>query len=70
MQPFIYQTHPQRIVFRAGALATLGAEADTLHARKLLVLCTPNNATWPSAPPRCWARAAPASSMALSCTCR
>ncbi|KAI3611257.1 alcohol dehydrogenase (plasmid) [Cupriavidus necator H850] len=41
MQPFIYQTHPQRIVFRAGALATLGAEADTLHARKLLVLCTP-----------------------------
>ncbi|SOY67253.1 maleylacetate reductase [Cupriavidus taiwanensis] len=41
MRPFVYQTHPQRIVFRAGALATLGAEADTLHARKLLVLCTP-----------------------------
>ncbi|SOY68932.1 Maleylacetate reductase [Cupriavidus taiwanensis] len=41
MRPFVYQTHPQRIVFRPGALATLGAEADALHARKLLVLCTP-----------------------------
>ncbi len=41
MQPFIYQTHPQRIVFRSGALAALADEADLLGARKLLVLCTP-----------------------------
>ncbi|MFS8980291.1 maleylacetate reductase [Cupriavidus necator] len=41
MQPFIYQTHPQRIVFRPGALAALGEEVDTLGARKVLVLCTP-----------------------------
>jgi maleylacetate reductase len=41
MQPFIYQTHPQRIVFRSGALAALGDEVDLLGARKVLVLCTP-----------------------------
>ncbi|WP_316156730.1 maleylacetate reductase [Cupriavidus sp. BIC8F] len=41
MQPFIYQTHPQRIVFRSGALAALADEADLLGARKVLVLCTP-----------------------------
>jgi maleylacetate reductase len=41
MRPFIYQTHPQRIVFRPGALADLGAEVDGLGAGKVLVLCTP-----------------------------
>ncbi|QQX86838.1 maleylacetate reductase [Cupriavidus necator] len=41
MQPFIYQTHPQRIVFRSGALDALGDEVDMLGARKVLVLCTP-----------------------------
>ncbi|WP_354686566.1 maleylacetate reductase [Cupriavidus necator] len=40
MRPFIYQTHPQRVVFRAGGLASLGDEAAALGARKLLVLCT------------------------------
>ncbi|BDB29937.1 maleylacetate reductase [Cupriavidus sp. TA19] len=41
MRTFIHQTHPQRVVFRAGALASLGDEADAIGARRLLVLCTP-----------------------------
>lgn len=41
MDPFTYQTRPQRIVFGPGSLARLGEEVDALGARRVLVLCTP-----------------------------
>ncbi|MGE8365059.1 maleylacetate reductase [Cupriavidus sp.] len=45
MQSFVYQSHPQRVVFGAGALGRLGAEIDALGARKVLVLSTPGQRT-------------------------
>jgi maleylacetate reductase len=41
MQPFVYQTYPQRVVFGPGSLARLADEVDALGARRALVLCTP-----------------------------
>jgi maleylacetate reductase len=41
MQPFVYNAHPARVVFGAGALSQLGAEIERLGAQKALVLCTP-----------------------------
>ncbi|QOT80460.1 maleylacetate reductase [Cupriavidus basilensis] len=41
MKSFVYQSHPQRVVFGAGALDRLGAEIDALGARRVLVLSTP-----------------------------
>lgn len=41
MQPFVYQSHPQRVVFGAGSLARLAAEVTALGVERVLVLCTP-----------------------------
>ncbi|MFJ1257222.1 maleylacetate reductase [Cupriavidus sp. CuC1] len=41
MKSFVYQSHPQRVVFGAGALGQLGAEIDALGAHRVLVLSTP-----------------------------
>lgn len=41
MHSFIYTSHPQRVVFGAGALDQVGAEMDRFCARRALVLCTP-----------------------------
>jgi maleylacetate reductase len=44
MKAFVYQAHPARVVFGAGALQQLLAEIDRLGARRALVLCTPGQA--------------------------
>lgn len=41
MKPFVYQSLPSRVVFGAGSLQQLAAEVDRLGARRVLVLCTP-----------------------------
>jgi maleylacetate reductase len=41
MQPFVYNAHPARVVFGAGALSQLATEIERLGAKKALVLCTP-----------------------------
>jgi len=41
MNPFVYQSRPQRVVFGAGSLARLPEEADALGVKRVLVLCTP-----------------------------
>lgn len=41
MQAFVYQAVSQRIVFAAGAIATLGEEIDRMGARRALILSTP-----------------------------
>lgn len=42
MNEFIFTSHPQRVVFGAGALSQLGAEVDLLGARRALILATPD----------------------------
>jgi maleylacetate reductase len=42
MNEFIYTSHPQRVVFGAGALSRLAAEVDLLGARRALILATPD----------------------------
>jgi len=42
MNEFIFTSHPQRVVFGAGALSRLGAEVDLLGARRVLILATPD----------------------------
>lgn len=42
MRDFVFTSHPQRVVFGAGALSRLGAEIDRLGARRALILATPN----------------------------
>jgi alcohol dehydrogenase class IV len=44
MRAFVYQAHPARVIFGAGALAQLPDEIDRLGARRVLVLCTPGQA--------------------------
>ncbi len=39
---FTYASHPQRVVFGAGALSRLGEEVDLLGARRVLILSTPD----------------------------
>ncbi|MGY0196073.1 maleylacetate reductase [Leptothrix sp. BB-4] len=41
MSPFVYTSHPQRVVFGAGSLEQVGAEVAQLGASRALVLCTP-----------------------------
>ncbi len=41
MNPFVYVSHPGRVVFGAGVLDQLGAEVQALGATRALVLCTP-----------------------------
>lgn len=41
MNSFVYIAQPARVVFGAGALAQLPHEIDVLGARRVLVLCTP-----------------------------
>ena len=41
MTEFVYQSHPQRVVFGAGALQHLVREIDALGAKRALVLSTP-----------------------------
>jgi alcohol dehydrogenase class IV len=41
MKPFVYQGLPTRVVFGAGAVGQLAAEADALGMRSALVLSTP-----------------------------
>jgi alcohol dehydrogenase class IV len=41
MRDFIYTSHPQRVVFGAGALKHLAREIDALGAKRALVLSTP-----------------------------
>ncbi|MFM2066667.1 MAG: hypothetical protein RLZZ584_1576, partial [Pseudomonadota bacterium] len=41
MNPFIYTSHPQRVIFGPGCLDQVGAEVERLGARRALVLCTP-----------------------------
>jgi len=42
ISPFTYRSDPVRIVFGAGAVATLRAEADVHNISRLLVLCSPS----------------------------
>jgi maleylacetate reductase len=42
ISPFTYRCDPVRIVFGAGAVATLRAEADVHNISRLLVLCSPS----------------------------
>jgi maleylacetate reductase len=44
MRTFVYQAHPARVIFGAGALTQLPDEIDRLGARRVLVLCTPGQA--------------------------
>jgi maleylacetate reductase len=44
MEPFIYQSLPQRVVFGSGTLATVGAELERLGHRRVVVLSTPQQA--------------------------
>ena len=44
MHPFTFQANPTRVVFGAGALQQLPAEADRLGIRRALVLSTPEQA--------------------------
>jgi len=46
MTPFTYSSDPVRIVFGAGALASLAAEADFHKMSRLLVLCSQNRADY------------------------
>src|ERR1700735_702240 len=39
---FTYASHPQRVVFGAGALSRLGEEVDLIGARRVLILSTPD----------------------------
>jgi alcohol dehydrogenase class IV len=41
LKSFVYNAHPARVVFGAGALAQLGEEIERLGAKKALVLSTP-----------------------------
>jgi len=41
MRDFVYTSHPQRVVFGAGALRHLSREIDALGAKRALVLSTP-----------------------------
>ncbi len=42
MKPFVYQSHPQRVIFGQGCLNQLGTELETLGLTRVLVLSTPN----------------------------
>jgi maleylacetate reductase len=42
MNKFVFTSHPQRVVFGAGALNRLEAEVDLLGARRALILATPD----------------------------
>jgi maleylacetate reductase len=44
MNPFTYQTHPQRVLFGAGAVQQTAAELQRLGASRALLLCTPEQA--------------------------
>jgi maleylacetate reductase len=44
MTPFTYQAQPARVIFGAGALQQLAAEARHLGAQRVLVLSTPGHA--------------------------
>ena len=44
MQPFIYTTHPVRVIFGFGTLAQLPAEVERLRLGRVLVLATPQQA--------------------------
>ena len=46
MTPFTYSSDPIRIVFGAGALSALAAEADFHKMSRLLVLCSKNRADY------------------------
>ena len=46
MKPFTYRSDPIRIVFGAGAIAALRAEADFHTMKRLLVLCSPSRAAF------------------------
>jgi maleylacetate reductase len=39
--PFVYDSHPSRVIFGAGSLEKLPEEIDRLDATRALVLCTP-----------------------------
>jgi maleylacetate reductase len=45
MQPFIYTTHPVRVIFGFGTLAQLSAEVERLGLSRVLVLATPQQAS-------------------------
>ena len=45
MQPFIYTTHPVRVIFGFGTLAQLPAEVERLGLSRVLVLATPQQAS-------------------------
>jgi maleylacetate reductase len=44
MEPFVYQSQPQRVVFGSGTLTTAGAELERLGHRRAIVLSTPQQA--------------------------
>jgi alcohol dehydrogenase class IV len=44
MQSFVYNANPGRVIFGHGTIAGLADEADSLSARKVLVLSTPEQA--------------------------
>lgn len=46
MKPFTYSSDPVRVVFGAGALGALAAEADFHKMSRLLVLCSQNRADY------------------------
>jgi maleylacetate reductase len=46
MTPFTYSSDPIRIVFGAGTISSLGAEADFHKMSRLLVLCSQNRADY------------------------
>ena len=44
MYDFTYNALPARVVFGAGAVKQLSAEAERLGAKRILLLCTPGRA--------------------------
>ena len=44
MEPFVYQSQPQRVVFGSGTLADAGAELERLGHQRAIVLSTPQQA--------------------------
>jgi maleylacetate reductase len=58
---FTHEPLPGRVVFGAGSLDSLPAEAARLGARKVLVLSTPGQRALAEKARRCWAMPSPAS---------
>ena len=49
--PFRYEALPMRVPFGSGAIKSLPAKSADLGLQRVLVVCTPGQATWPTSRP-------------------